>query len=250
MPQVDDTAGVHDRSENGVEGHGTRDRAGEAGMSGRILACGGGGDFDRFLLALSDAKRPRVCYLPTAVGDMPAAIVRFYQRFVPLSCDPFHVELFGMPERPAERVASADVVLVSGGNTANMLAIWRVHGVDEALREAWARGAVLGGGSAGANCWFDASITDSFGPALAPLTDGLGLLTGSFCPHYDSEERRRPVYRDLVAGGSLPPGIACDDAAAALYEGTELAELVASGADARAFRVTTAGEEALDVRAV
>jgi len=219
-------------------------------VSGRILACGGGGDFDRFLLALSDAKRPRVCYLPTAMGDMPAAIVRFYQRFTSLPCDPFHVELFGMPEEPAERVASADVVLVSGGNTANMLAIWRVHGIHDALRDAWARGAVLGGGSAGANCWFEASITDSFGPALAPLEDGLGLLTGSFCPHYDSEERRRPVYLDLVARGSLPPGIACDDASAALYEGSELAELVASSDRARAFRVPAEGEQALDVRPI
>jgi dipeptidase E len=217
---------------------------------GRILACGGSDDFDRFLLDLSGKPRPRVCYLPTAAADAPNLVVSFYERYVPLACDPFHVELFGTPEHPAERVASADVVWVSGGNTANMLAIWRVHGIDVALRAAWEHGAVLGGASAGANCWFDGSVTDSFGPGLAALEDGLGMLGGSFCPHYDSEELRRPVYLDLVGRGALPAGIACDDGAAALFEGTELVEIVASRAGSRGFRVTREGEEALEARLV
>jgi len=218
-------------------------------VSGRILACGGGGgEFDGFVLELAGLRRPRVCYLPTAVADDPAAIVRFYERFAPRSCEPYHVELFGMPERPAERVAAADVVLVSGGNTANMLALWRVHGIDQALRAAWDRGAVLGGWSAGANCWFDACVTDSFGEQLAPLADGLGLLHGSFCPHYDGEGLRRPVYTRLVAEGILPPGIACDDAAAALHEGTELVEIVATSPGSYGYRVTAGGEEPLPAR--
>lgn len=219
-------------------------------MTGRILACGGGGDFDGFLLELSGKPRPRICFLPTAGGDEPSRIVRFYERFLPLACDPFHVTLFEMPERPAERVASADVVWVSGGNTANMLAVWRVHGIDRALREAWQGGAVLSGTSAGANCWFEASVTDSFGPRLDALTDGLGLLAGSYCPHYDGEALRRPVFSRLVADGTLPPGIACDEAAAALYEGTELAEVVATQPGARAYRVTALGEEPLEPRLV
>lgn len=216
-------------------------------VTGRILACGGGGDFDGLLLQLSGKPRPRICFLATAAGDDPAYIVRFYERFGPLACDPFHVALFGIPERPADRVASADVVWVSGGSTANMLAVWRVHGIDLALSEAWKRGAVLAGASAGANCWFEASVTDSFGPQLEALADGLGFLAGSFCPHYDGEELRRPVYTRLVSAGTLPPGIACDDAAAVLYEGTE-AEVVATQPGARAYRVTPAGEEPLDVR--
>jgi dipeptidase E len=219
-------------------------------VSGRILACGGSADVVRFLLGLSSTPRPRVCYLATASGDDAAHIVAFYEWFTPLPCEPYHVTLFGAPDRPAERVAAADVVWVGGGNTANLLAIWRVHGVDLALREAWQGGAVLAGASAGANCWFEGSVTDSFGLGLAPLTDGLGLLAGSFCPHYDSEERRRPVYLDLVANGALPPGLACDDEAAALFEGTDLAEIVASSEDARAFRVTPDGEEPLDTRVV
>ena len=217
-------------------------------MAGRILACGGDGDFLPLLLELSGRVRPRLCYLPTASADDPARVVGFYERALLQPCDPFHVGLFGMPERAAERVASADVVLVGGGNTANMLSIWRLHGVDRALRRVWERGGVLGGASAGANCWFEGCVTDSFGPQLAPLVDGLRLLGGSFCPHYDTEELRRPIYRRLVADGTLPPGIACDDFAAVLYEGNELSEVVAARPGAVARRVTPEGEQPLPSR--
>src|SRR5262249_34514764 len=134
----------------------------------------------------------------------------------------------GIPERPAELVAAADVVFVAGGNTANMLAIWRLHGVDRVLRDVWERGGVLGGVSAGANCWFEGCVTDSFRAELDPLADGLGFLPGTFCPHYDGEKLRRPAYSRFVADGALAPGVACDDDAAALYRGAELAEIVAT----------------------
>ena len=217
-------------------------------MAGRILACGGAGDFTAFLLALSGRPRPRFCYLPTASADDPWHVVGFYERVLAHDCDPFHVELFGTPQQPAERVAAADIVWVGGGNTANMLAIWRLHGIDVALRSAWDRGAVLAGASAGGNCWFQGNVTDSFGPQLAALPDGLGILGGSFCPHYDSEELRRPIYRQLVADGALPSGIACDDFAAALYHGTELTEIVTLREGAGAYRVTADGEEPLLAR--
>ncbi len=136
---------------------------------------------------------------------------------------------------------------MSGGNTANALAIWRLHGVDVALREAWERGAVVGGTSAGANCWFECCVTDSFGPALDPLRDGLGILPGSFCPHYDGEERRRPVYRALVDGG-FPAGYAADDFAALHFEGTELREVVSSRPGAQAYRVGPRSEEPIATR--
>jgi peptidase E len=219
-------------------------------VTGCILACGGGGDFDRFLLELCDRPRPRVCFLATASGDDPAYVLRLYERFLPLACEPFHVSLFGMPEQPAERVASADVVWAAGGNTANLLAVWRVHGVDRALREVWERGGVLAGSSAGANCWFEASVTDSFGPQLSGLADGLGFLSGSFCPHYDGEILRRPVYMQLVSDGAIPPGIACDDGAAVLYEGTVLAEVVAAEPGARAYDVRPGAEAPLDARLI
>jgi dipeptidase E len=212
----------------------------------------GGGGFmmerdsplDDFLLSLSSAARPRVCFIPTPTGDSDRAIAAFFEAFARRDCEPSCLRLFDAPERPAEHLAGQDVIYVSGGNTANALALWRLHGVDRALREAWERGAVLGGVSAGANCWFESSVTDSFGRQLDALRDGLAILPGSFCPHYDGEELRRPVYHDLVAEG-FPPGYAADDGAALHFVGTELRETVASRAGARAYRIDRDGETPL-----
>ena len=151
------------------------------------------------------------------------------------------------PENLRELALSHDAIFVCGGNTANLLAVWRVHGFDEILREAWESGVVLSGWSAGMICWFEACVTDSFGPQLAGLRDGLGFLSGSACPHYDAEELRRPVYTSLVADG-FPPGIALDNAAAARFDGTELAEVVATVPGAAGYRVEPGGEEQLETR--
>jgi dipeptidase E len=140
-------------------------------------------------------------------------------------------------------VLEQDVVYVGGGNTASLLAVWRAHGLDAVLAEAWAAGVVLCGISAGMNCWFRQSVTDSFDVAtLAPLLDGLGLLAGSACPHYDGEEQRRPTYRRLVGAGVLEDGWAADDGAALVFEGEALAEIVASRPQAAAYRVTRDGD--------
>jgi peptidase E len=215
----------------------------------------GGGDLlsrhsriEDFMLGLSRSDRPRVCFLPTAGGERPEWILRFYEAFASRACEPSCVTLFGMPEDPAAHVARQDVIYVGGGNTANMLALWRVHGIDRALREAWERGAVVGGMSAGANCWFEDSVTDSFGPVLRALGGGLGFLSGSFCPHYDGEPQRRPTFTRLVREGALPPGYAADDDAALWFEGATLREVVSQRAGARGYRVTQAGEEALGTR--
>jgi len=215
----------------------------------------GGGGFmadrrsplDDFMLSLSKAARPRVCFVPTPSGDSDRVIAAFFEAFTRRYCEPSCLRLFGVPDRPAEWLADQDVIYVSGGNTANALAIWRLHGVDVALRAAWERGAVLGGVSAGANCWFECCVTDSFGIALDPLHDGLGLLAGSFCPHYDGEVQRRPVYRSLVDGG-FPPGYAADDGAALHFDGAELREVVATHAGATGYRVEPGGETALAAR--
>jgi dipeptidase E len=151
------------------------------------------------------------------------------------------------PDGLRELALGHDAILVCGGNTANMLAVWRVHGFDRVLREAWESGVVLAGWSAGMICWFEAGITDSFGPQLEGMRDGLGFLPGSACPHYDGEERRRPVYTALVANG-FPPGIALDDTAAARYDGTELQEVVGSRPHAGAYHVGPDGEVPLPAR--
>lgn len=224
---------------------------------GHVVAMGGAGflagdpasPLDNLLLALAPRQRPHVVFLPTAAGDSDRAIDAFHDAFARRDCAPEHVTLFGIPDRPAERVAAADVVVVSGGNTANLLALWRLHGIDEALRHAWERGATLGGVSAGANCWFEACVTDSFSEELDGLRDGLGFLAGSYCPHFDGEERRRPVYLRLVAGG-FPAGIACDDGAAAVFRGTELVEVVADRPGVCGYRVSAERVEPIAARLV
>ena len=207
-----------------------------------------GSPLEDFLLDLAAARRPRVCYVGTASAQKPEYVEVFYDAFRRRACVPTHLELFGTPDQPAAQVAAQDVIYVGGGNTANMLAIWRVHGVDQALREVWERGGVLGGWSAGANCWFEDSVTDSFGPVLRALGDGLGLLAGSFCPHYDGEPERRPTYTRLVREGVLAPGYAADDDAGFHFEGTALREIVSQREGARGYRVTKEGEEVLEAR--
>ena len=156
-------------------------------MAGHIVAIGGGSLLDphskleTLVLDLTGTESPRVCFLATAVAEHAEPILRFYQAFGTRGCLPTHIELFGRPDNPAARLADQDVIYVSGGNTANALALWRVHGLDEALRAALERGAVLAGWSAGANCWFEDSVTDSFGP-LRPLGDGLGFLARQLLP--------------------------------------------------------------------
>jgi dipeptidase E len=194
---------------------------------------------DRFVLSLARSSPARVCFVPTASGDADGHLARFYHAFSALDCRSSDLQLFHRTVGELESfVLAQDVIYVGGGNTANLLAVWRTHGLDRILRRAWEEGVVLCGVSAGMNCWFEASVTDSFNvERLAPLRDGLGLLPGSACPHYDGEEQRRPTYMALVAAGELPDGWAADDGAALVFAGPELAEVVASRPQAGAYRV-------------
>jgi peptidase E len=217
--------------------------------SPHILALGGHPD-DRMLdHALGLAHGAKVLYVPTASNEDPGATVAWYARLrgraelTPLHFNPWP------PDGLRELTLGHDVVLVPGGNTANMLAVWRVHGFDEILREAWHAGILLMGWSAGMICWFEAGVTDSFGPQLEGMRDGLGFLPGSACPHYDGEERRRPVYQRLVREG-FPPGIALDDAAGAHFVGAELQEVISSRPGSGGYRVGPEGEEGLETRVV
>jgi peptidase E len=222
----------------------------------QIVAIGGGGDtleqtraLFRHVLSLTGEERPRVIHVPTAMGDAPEGIVWGYERLGRL-CDLSHVRFFPYPpEDLRELVLAQDAIYVGGGNVANMLAIWRVHGFGDLLREAWQKGVVLFGVSAGMICWFEAVVTDSFGLQLEGLRDGLGFLSGSACPHYDGEERRRPRYRELIDSG-FPEGIAAEDGVGLHYVGTELHEVVTCRPGATAFRVTRDGDERLDAREV
>jgi dipeptidase E len=218
-----------------------------------IVGLGGGGDTPEqtqrlhdYVLALTGKERPRLLYVPTAIGDSDEGIVMFYERFAGRG-ELSHLKTFPWPPQDVRGlILSQDAISVSGGNTANLLAIWKVHGIDGYMREAWEHGVVLWGASAGMICWFEHGVTDSFGPQLEAM-DCLGFLPGSACPHYDGEEQRRPRYRDLIDGG-LPGGIAADDGVALHYVGTELAEIVTCRPGTSAYRVTRDGEEPLETR--
>jgi dipeptidase E len=204
-----------------------------------------------FVLSLARRERPRVCFVATASGDSPEYVANFYRAFSGHhDCEPSDLGLFERTVADLRAfVLEQDVVYVGGGNTASLLAVWRMHGLDAVLREAREAGVVLCGVSAGMNCWFEASITDSFDlTRVAALRDGLGLLPGSACPHYDGEDQRRPLYRRLIAEDGFPPGYAADDAAALVFEGTELREVVTTEEGSTAYRVDADGEVALAAR--
>ncbi len=196
-----------------------------------------------YALRLSGAAAPRVCVLNTANGDDAAAYVRMYARLSQHQARASHLQLFPMPNvaDPADLLLSQEVIFVGGGSVANMIAVWRVHGLDRIMRRAWEQGIVLAGVSAGAICWFEAGTTDSFGPELRPFTAGLGLLPGSYCPHYSSEPLRRPAYQALVRDGTLGPGIACDDGTAAHFADEALAGIVADHPGVTGYQVRPDG---------
>ena len=223
---------------------------------GRIVTMGGGGflmepdnpRLDDYVLGLAGVDRPRVLFVPTASGDSPSMIERFHLELG----DRAECAILSLFQRDdgdlRDEVMAAQVVYVGGGNTANLIAIWRLHGLDVILREAAASGVILAGVSAGALCWFESGITDSFGPRLARLGDGLGFLPGAFAPHYDGDPGRRPMLRRMVGSGELPDAWAADDYCALSFEDGALVEIVASRPGARAYRVTRDGEVAHDAR--
>jgi peptidase E len=199
-------------------------------------------------------RAPRVTFLGTACGDDPGLIRDFYAAAQDRGFHASHLQLFTMPnvEDITAHLLEQDVVWVWGGSVAGLLAMWRLHGVDEAMRTAWEAGVVLTGVSAGSICWHVGGTTDSFGPQLRPITNGLGLLPWSNGVHYDSEEQRRPLFQSLVADGTLPAGYATDDGAGLLYRGTEMVAAYAERDDAGAYFVErgpdgTAVETELDV---
>ncbi|HEY3141023.1 MAG TPA: peptidase E [Acidimicrobiales bacterium] len=214
-------------------------------MTGHILPTGAGrvvmdkpaNPLHRYTLELTGKERPRVLFIGTASGDDPTYIVSFYSSYHVDRCLPSHLRLFHISEPDIRAfILKHDVITVGGGNTANMLDVWRRHGVDSALREAWEQGAVMTGGSAGGLCWFKGGTTDSFGPAMEVLVDGLGFLDASFCPHFDAEDQRRPLFNQAILDGVLPAGYAADNEVALHFEGTEYVGAISSSPKGQALR--------------
>jgi dipeptidase E len=224
----------------------------------QIVALGGGGFsmergnhlLDDYVLSLTGASRPRVCFLPTASGDADHYVVRFYRRFS-ADCEASHISLFrrdqggsGVEEDLEQHILAQDVIYVGGGNVVSMLGVWRAHGLDGILTEAWHRGIVMCGPSAGSLCWFDEALSAFHG---APRrVQGLGLLPYSNCVHYDAEPARRAEYHRFVGDG-MHPGFAADDGVALHFTGTSLRRVVSSRPAGRAYRVEAVEEDVIEV---
>jgi dipeptidase E len=205
---------------------------------------------DDYVLSLTNSRRPRICFLPTASGDADHYVVRFYRRFSTY-CEASHISLFrrdqggaGVEEDLASHLLSQDLIYVGGGNVVSMLGVWRAHMLDDILRQAWREGIVLCGPSAGSLCWFEEALSAFHGPPRR--VRGLGLLPYSNCVHYDAEPARRAEYHSLVSDGMLR-GFAVDDGVALHFHNTHLARVVSSRPDAHAYHVEQVGDEVFEV---
>jgi len=214
-------------------------------MKKQVLAMGGGGftmkpenlKLDRYLLSMTNKNNPKVCFIPTASGDDESYTRRFYSAYKKLECETSHLSLFSPPEGDLrDFVMEKDIFYVGGGNTRNLLVLWKEWGLDKYLYEAWCNGAIMAGLSAGSICWFKQGLTDSKTGKLLPL-ECLGFVGGSNCPHFDTEKGRRPSYHDAILDGSMIDGIACDDGVAAHYIDGKLERCVSSIASAKAYSI-------------
>ena len=216
----------------------------------QIVAIGGGGLstesdnllLEQYLLKLANKESPKICFVPTASGDSQSYIDRFDAAFAQLPCIPSHLLLFRLHTADLRSfVLEQDIIYVGGGNTKNLLALWKDWGLDTIIREAWEQGVILAGWSAGSICWFEEGVTDSF-PGELRVLRCLGFLKGSNCPHYDGEPERKPSYHRLLAEGLISEGYAADDGVALHFLGTQLEKIISSRPHAKAYRLEKVGE--------
>lgn len=211
----------------------------------KILIAGGnfGTEFIRYMATLTGKRRPRICYLPTASADSVVGTLEFFKHCAPLDVEPHvqnaFIESLSQKQGWDEVLLSMDAIVCSGGNTLNQQAIWKAQGIDAVLRDAWDRGIVLGGASAGSLCWFEEGTTDSRPKALS-IVKCLGFLKGSHSPHYDAEAGRRPLYHKLIGSGEMKPGYACDNDAGIYFEDNEVKRVVHTRDAAKVYYVSAA----------
>ena len=228
-----------------LEGIQSRPTAGTAATRKILIAGGGYGTaFIRYMAQLTGKARPKLVYLPTASADSQAGTLTWFQNCAPLNVEPSVQNSFIASTRQAkgwdEVLLSVDGIVCSGGNTLNQQAIWKAQGIDVVLKEAWDRGIVLGGASAGSLCWFEEGTTDSR-PKELSIVKCLGFLKGSHSPHYDAEPGRRPLYQKLIGSGEMKPGYACDNDAGIYFEDNEVKRVVHTRAAAKVYYVSVAG---------
>ena len=214
-----------------------------AAATRKILIAGGNFNtpFIRYMAQLTGKPRPKLLYLPTASADSPQGSISWFRNCAPVDCEPSVQESFIASTRQDrgwdEVLLSVDGIVASGGNTLNQQAIWKAQGIDKVLREAWDRGIVLGGASAGSLCWFEEGTTDSRPKELSTVYC-LGFIKGSHSPHYDREPGRRPLYQKLISSGQMKPGYACDNDAGIYFEETEVKRVVSTRPEAKVYYVS------------
>ncbi|MGD6843944.1 Type 1 glutamine amidotransferase-like domain-containing protein [Bacillus infantis] len=221
-----------------------------------IIAMGGGGFsmepenllLDQYIIGQSQNKKPKICFLPTASGDQQSYIDRFYEAFGDMDCIPAHLSLFEPNFNDAEEfLLGQDIIYVGGGNTRNMMILWKEWGLDELLIQCYQEGIILAGISAGSICWFEEGLTD---PLNGPLyrIKGLGILKGSHCPHYDGENKRKSAYRQHIRETLMKPGYAADDGTALHFVDEILYKSVSSRKNSSAYYVEAKGNEVLETK--
>ncbi|MBD2257232.1 peptidase E [Pseudanabaena sp. FACHB-2040] len=215
----------------------------------QIVAIGGGGFskepdnplIEQYILNLAAKDKPRVCLVPTAGGDRDSYIVQFYAAFMQFSCTPCHLSLFSPPTVDLRSfVLEQDILYVGGGNTRNLLALWKAWELDQIIKEAWEKGTILCGVSAGSLCWFEEGVSDYLPGQLNPLKC-LGFIKGSHSPHYNHPQRR-PIYHQLIANSLLSNGYAADDGVALHFVNEQIEKVVSSHLEAKAYRVEKCGD--------
>ena len=191
---------------------------------------------DNYILEQSDQKSPKICFFGTASGDSEGYIKRFYDSFRKKNCKPSHLSLFkGHTDKIEDFVLHQDIIYVGGGNTRNMLVLWKEWGLDDMIKKAYSKGTILSGLSAGAICWFEEGLTDSIPNQLNKL-ECLGMLQGSNCPHFDGESERQNTYRDKIRRGEMKGGFACDDGVGLHFINEKLEEIISSRPIGKAYR--------------
>jgi dipeptidase E len=214
-----------------------------AATTRKILIAGGNFNttYIRYMATLTGKKRPRLLYLPTASADSPASSIQWFKDCAPLDVEAHVQDVFieSLTQKQGwdEVLLSMDGIVASGGNTLNQQAIWKAQGIDVILKQAWDRGIVLGGASAGSLCWFEEGTTDSR-PKELSIVKCLGFLKGSHCPHYDKEDGRRPLYHKLISSGEMKPGYACDNDAGIYFEDGNVKRVVSARAEAKVYYVS------------
>lgn len=218
----------------------------------KIFLTGGGYDLTtlKYLISLTGKENPKICFLPTPMGDSEAYIQKWFEIAKLLPVQPFVQKVFVSTENQKtpfeETLLHMDAILVTGGNTLNAITLWKAHGIDLLLRKAWEKGIVLSGPSAGAICWFEEGLSDSR-PVQLTGVKGLGFLKGSMCPHYHTEEARRPAYLRMIEEKKLLPGYACDETAGLYFENDTLTRVVSQNSTDKAYQVRLQQGKAVEV---